>query len=189
MAVDAGPWAIADYLEYPEGSRFIQSFKTVAASSSFEHATIFRRRYRFEDLGRIFVEKMAERAGGALDGGAARVVVGRPVEYAGHRPDESLARLRYDAVFAGLGAQVHYVFETVGAASASRPGSARRHRSCANSEGHERILGVRMRAGRGKRCVPLGHAASARGDRFATDLDHRPSLLAKADPTGVRQGA
>jgi hypothetical chaperone protein len=62
--VEAGPWAIAEYLEYPEGSRFIQSFKTVAASPSFEHATIFERRYRFEDLGRIFVEKMAARSGG-----------------------------------------------------------------------------------------------------------------------------
>jgi hypothetical protein len=86
VAVEAGPWAIAEYLEYPEGSRFIQSFKTVAASSSFEHATIFGKRYRFEDLGRILVEKMSARSGGALDGGAARVVIGRPVEYAGHRP-------------------------------------------------------------------------------------------------------
>jgi hypothetical chaperone protein len=92
VSVEAGPWAIAEYLEFPEGSRFIQSFKTVAASANFEHATIFERRYRFEDLGRTLVRKMAQRSGGALDGKAARVVVGRPVAWAGHRPDESWAR-------------------------------------------------------------------------------------------------
>ena len=70
VAVEAGPWAIREYLEYPEGSRFIQSFKTVAASPSFEHATIFERRYSFEDLGRTFLRKMGERSGGALGGPA-----------------------------------------------------------------------------------------------------------------------
>src|SRR5690242_7469462 len=50
VAVEAGPWAIAEYLEFPQGSRFIQSFKSVAAMRSFEHATIFDRRYRFEEL-------------------------------------------------------------------------------------------------------------------------------------------
>src|SRR3954468_16285022 len=53
VAAEAGPWAIAEYLEFPEGSRFLQSFKSVAASASFEHATIFTKRYRFEDLGRL----------------------------------------------------------------------------------------------------------------------------------------
>ena len=51
VKVEAGPWAIAEYLEYPEGSRFLQSFKSVAASSAFEHASVFDKRMRFEDLG------------------------------------------------------------------------------------------------------------------------------------------
>ncbi|RZL58106.1 MAG: Hsp70 family protein, partial [Sphingomonas sp.] len=55
LAAEAGPWAIREYLDFPEGSRFIQSFKSVAASASFEHATIFERRMRFEDLGSLFV--------------------------------------------------------------------------------------------------------------------------------------
>src|SRR5688500_2775693 len=38
---EAGPWAIDEYLSYPQDSRFIQSFKTVAASAAFEHATVF----------------------------------------------------------------------------------------------------------------------------------------------------
>ena len=107
LGVAAGPWAIAEYLEFPEGSRFLQSFKSVAASASFEHAIVFERRLRFEELGRTFLALMAARAGGALDGGARRVVVGRPVEYAGSRPDEALARQRYDAMFAGFGAEIH----------------------------------------------------------------------------------
>mgnify|MGYP001940443412 CR=1 FL=1 len=32
MAHEAGPWAISEYLEFPEDSRFLQSFKSVAAS-------------------------------------------------------------------------------------------------------------------------------------------------------------
>lgn len=112
----AGPWAIAEYLDYPEGCRFIQSFKTVAASASFDQATVFERRLRFEELGQRFLMLMAARANGALAAGADRVIVGRPVAYAGARPDEALARQRYDAMFAGLGRETHYVYEPMGAA-------------------------------------------------------------------------
>jgi hypothetical chaperone protein len=170
IAVEAGPWAIAEYLEYPQGSRFLQSFKTVAASPSFEHATVFERRYRFEDLGRAFVEKMAQRSGGALGGGAARVVVGRPVEFAGHRPDESLARQRYDAVFARLGAEVHYVYEPMGAAFsfAARTSEPATVLVADFGGGTSDFSVVRIEApGAPKRCVPLGHAGvGIAGDRF-----------------------
>ncbi|HEY0013305.1 MAG TPA: Hsp70 family protein [Allosphingosinicella sp.] len=170
ISVDAGPWAVAEYLEYPEGSRFIQSFKTVAASTSFEHASVFERRYRFEDLGRVFVDKMAARSGGALDGGAARVVVGRPVEYAGHRPDERLARQRYDAVFARLGAQVHYVYEPVGAAFsfAARISEPATVLVADFGGGTSDFSVVRIESpGAAKRCMPLGHAGvGIAGDRF-----------------------
>src|SRR3569623_2977984 len=62
IASEGGPWAIAEYLEFPEGSRFLQSFKSVAASANFEHATIFERRHRFEGLGRLFLARLAARA-------------------------------------------------------------------------------------------------------------------------------
>ena len=177
VAVEAGPWAIAEYLEYPQGSRFIQSFKTVAASASFEHATIFKRRYRFEDLGQIFVDKMAKRAGGALDGRAARVVIGRPVKYAGHRPDEKLARQRYDAVFASLGAEVHYVSEPMGAAFSFASGITEPATVLVADfgGGTSDFSVVRIAApGAAKRCVPLGHAGvGIAGDRFDYRiLDH-----------------
>jgi hypothetical chaperone protein len=170
LATEAGPWAIAEYLEYPEGSRFIQSFKTVAASSSFEHATIFGRRFRFEELGGIFLEKMAARSGGALNGAAPWVVVGRPVRYAGHRPDEALARQRYDAVFARLGAEVHYVYEPLGAAfsfaaALSEPATVL---VADFGGGTSDFSVVRIAApGAAKRCLPLGHAGvGIAGDRF-----------------------
>src|SRR3569833_910311 len=46
IASEGGPWASAEYLEFPEGSRFLQSFKSAAASANFEHATFFERRHR-----------------------------------------------------------------------------------------------------------------------------------------------
>lgn len=177
VAVEAGPWAVAEYLEYPEGSRFIQSFKTVAASSHFVHASIFDRRYRFEDLGRLFVEKMLQRAGGSLERGRSRVIVGRPVVYAGHRPDESLARERYDAVFAALGTEIHYVYEPLGAAfsfaSEIREAATILVADFGGGTSDFSIVRIAHR-GAARRCVPLGHAGvGIAGDRFDQRLlDH-----------------
>ncbi|MCG7348562.1 Hsp70 family protein [Sphingomonas sp. ACRSK] len=176
VASEAGPWAIAEYLEYPEGSRFLQSFKSVAASSAFEQATVFDRRYRFEDLGRLFLDKLAARAGGAL-GGIGRVIVGRPVEYAGHRPDAALARTRYDAMFAALGAEIHYVYEPVGAAFsyAARIEDPATILVADFGGGTSDFSVVRIAApGAERRCEPLGHAGvGIAGDRFDYRiLDH-----------------
>ena len=169
IAVEAGPWAIAEYLEFPEGSRFIQSFKSVAANPSFEHATVFERRYKFEDLGRKFLEKMATRAGGVLDS-AMRIVVGRPVVYAGHAPDEALARQRYDVMFGTLGADVHYVYEPLGAAFsyASRISEPATILVADFGGGTSDFSVVRIEApGAAQRCMPLGHAGvGIAGDRF-----------------------
>jgi hypothetical chaperone protein len=116
VAVAAGPWAIAEYLGWPQGCRFIQSFKSVAASSAFERAAIFEQRYTFEALGRAFLGEAARHAGGDLAGRGSRIVVGRPVAYAGSSPDPALARHRYDLMFEGFGAETHYVYEPLAAA-------------------------------------------------------------------------
>ncbi|MEP9358785.1 Hsp70 family protein [Sphingomonas sp. KR3-1] len=170
LAAAAGPWAIAEYLEFPEGSRFLQSFKSVAASASFEHAIVFERRFRFEEIGRRFLTLMAEGAGGALDGNARRVVVGRPVEYAGSRPDEALARQRYDAMFAGFGAEIHYVYEPLGAAFsyASRIEEPATVLVADFGGGTSDFSLVRIEApGAAQRCTPLAHAGvGIAGDRF-----------------------
>ena len=52
IAHEAGPWAIGEYLQSPLDSRFIQSFKSVAASPLFERAHFNNRSP--EDLGRLF---------------------------------------------------------------------------------------------------------------------------------------
>ena len=177
LGVEAGPWAIAEYLDFPEGSRFLQSFKSVAALASFEHATVFERRYRFEELGRLFLTRMAVRSHGALDGEAARVVVGRPVDYAGHRPDPALARTRYDAMFGGLGAEVHYVYEPLGAAFsyAARLTEPATILVADFGGGTSDFSVVRIaEPDAAQRCVPLGHAGiGIAGDRFdARIVDH-----------------
>ncbi|KQS02418.1 molecular chaperone Hsp70 [Sphingomonas sp. Leaf357] len=170
LAVEAGPWAIAEYLDYPEASRFVQSFKSVAASPVFEHATIFERRFRFEEMGQLFLDKLAARSGGTLGGVPARIVVGRPVEYAGSRPDEALARTRYDAMFARFGADVHYVYEPVGAAFsfAARLTEPATVLVADFGGGTSDFSVVRVAApGAERRCVPLGHAGiGIAGDRF-----------------------
>jgi len=173
LASDAGPWAIAEYLEYPTDSRFLQSFKTVAASQSFEQATIFSKRYRFEDLGRLFLERMIGHAGGRLDDRPPCIIVGRPVEYAGSRPNEALARERYDAMFRGFGGEIHYVYEPLGAAYsyAARLEEPATVLVADFGGGTSDFSVVRIGArGETPRCVPLGHAGvGIAGDR----LDYR----------------
>lgn len=113
----AGPSAITRLVEAPEGCRFLQSFKTFAASPSFRNTIVHGRSYRFEDLLATFLRHMrADR----LDGPAElprRLVAGRPVAYAGAAPDPALAQARYDAAFASAGFdEVLYVHEPVAAA-------------------------------------------------------------------------
>jgi hypothetical chaperone protein len=173
LASEAGPWAIAEYLEYPEDSRFIQSFKSVAASRSFETASVFEKRFRFEELGRLFLDRLVGHAGGRLDDRPERIVVGRPVEYAGGRPDPALARERYDAMFRGFGAEIHYVYEPLGAAYsyAARLSEPATILVADFGGGTSDFSVVRIAAaGETPRCEPLGHAGiGIAGDR----LDYR----------------
>ena len=115
--VEGGPWAIEQFLEGLHAHRFIQSFKTFAASATFKETRIFRERYGFEDLLSAFLRTLARHGGSRLDWGARNVVIGRPVRFAGYNPDDDLAMQRYRAAFGRLGADhARYVFEPVGAA-------------------------------------------------------------------------
>src|ERR671913_2286911 len=102
--VEGGPFAIDRFLEGLHAHRFIQSFKTFAASATFQETRIFRERFRFEDLLAAFLRTLVRHAGGALDLGAERVVIGRPGRFAGPKPDEVLAMQRYRTAFERLGA-------------------------------------------------------------------------------------
>jgi len=166
---EAGPWAIAEYLEWPQDSRFIQSFKSVAASPAFEHATVFNKRYRFEDLGGMFLARLRARAKG-LETLPERIVIGRPVAYAGSRPDETLARYRYNAMFRDFGTELHYVYEPLGAAFsyAARIDEPATVLVADFGGGTSDFSIVRIaEPGAARRCVPLGSAGiGIAGDRF-----------------------
>ena len=115
--VAAGPWAIEAYMEDPAETRFIQSFKSFAASESFSETQILGRRYRFEDLLSAFLLKLRDYAGPAMAELPPRVIVGRPVTFAGAAPSEPLALSRYETAFARMGfEEIRYAYEPVGAA-------------------------------------------------------------------------
>ena len=77
---------------------------------------IFEQRYTFEALGKAFLGELTKHAGRELSDRSSRIVVGRPVAYAGGSPDPALARQRYDLMFDGFGAELHYVYEPLAAA-------------------------------------------------------------------------
>lgn len=115
--IEAGPWAVARYLEAPEETRFLQSIKTYAASPHFPGTTLFARRYSFEDLAELVVSRLRARAGGRLDALPRRLVVGQPVAWAGAAPDPALARARYAGAFGRFGFEdIIFVHEPVAAA-------------------------------------------------------------------------
>lgn len=116
-SAEGGPWAIDRLLEGRTALRFMQSFKTFAASQNFQSTTIFRQRFQFEDLLAAFLRTLARHAGADFDLSGARVTIGRPVRFAGADPDDALAMQRYRDAFARLGGRdARYVYEPVGAA-------------------------------------------------------------------------
>lgn len=112
--VDAGPWAIDKFVELAGDCRFIQSFKTFAASALFTDTQIYSRRLKFEDLLASFLRQVRTRSGTEFP---KRVVIGRPVTFAGASPNEVLARTRYETALRALGFdEIHHVYEPVAAA-------------------------------------------------------------------------
>ncbi len=115
--VEAGPWAIEEYMEDPLDTRFIQSFKSFAASPQFQSTEIFGRRYTFDDLLWAFLARLRVHAGDRLIELPETVIIGRPVQFVGATPDADLALERYEAAFRRLGFRdLHYVYEPVAAA-------------------------------------------------------------------------
>lgn len=112
--IDAGPWAIDKFVELAGDCRFIQSFKTFAASPLFTDTLIYNRRLKFEDLLSGFLRRVRAHAGVDFP---RCVVIGRPVSFAGASPNEALARTRYEAALRAVGfEEIHHVYEPVAAA-------------------------------------------------------------------------
>src|SRR4051812_23787612 len=114
---EAGPWAIERFIELSGDCRFIQSLKSFAASRLFEQTYIYGSAWRFEQLFSAFFKNLRSHAHPQLDHLPGDVLVGRPVEYAGNRPDASLAMERYRQALAPFGFQrIRQVYEPVAAA-------------------------------------------------------------------------
>ena len=113
--VEGGPWAIEQFLEGLSAHRFIQSFKTFAASAKLSGNPYFASATGSRICSRHFCAPLCAMA--VRVDFSVNVVVGRPVQFAGHKPNDELAMQRYRAAFSKLGAgQASYVYEPVGAA-------------------------------------------------------------------------
>ncbi len=117
LKVEAGQAAIRQFIDNPGEARFLQSIKTFAASPLFQGTLIFARRHQFEDLMEIFLRRLCAYAGDAWPSDVSRIVVGRPVQFAGASADADLALKRYNAALTRLGfPEIAYVYEPVAAA-------------------------------------------------------------------------
>jgi hypothetical chaperone protein len=117
LDIEAGSAAIRQFIDNPGDCRLLQSIKTFAASALFQGTLVFAKRYEFEDLMEAFLRRLARYAGAEWAGDYQRIVVGRPVKFAGGNPDEGLALDRYNRALARFGfPEVHFVYEPVAAA-------------------------------------------------------------------------
>ena len=117
LNIAAGPWAVGEFSKFPEDSRYLQSFKTFAASESFQHTMIYGEQFRFEDLLQNFYDTMISHTGAQHHPAKSRLVIGRPVRFAGHSPNEAIAVKRYGKAFGDHGySEIVTVLEPVAAA-------------------------------------------------------------------------
>ncbi|MFC3675794.1 Hsp70 family protein [Ferrovibrio xuzhouensis] len=170
--VSAGARAIEQFLTSPYDHRFIQSFKSFAASPLFTATQIFGKRFTYEDILSGFLGLLHREAGAALAGIAALpVIAGRPVRFVGAAPDPALALRRMNASYARAGfPDVRYAYEPVGAAFFF----ARRLQQAATilvadfGGGTSDFSLMRFERGtKGMTATPLGHAGvGVAGDAF-----------------------
>jgi hypothetical chaperone protein len=117
--VAAGPRAIAWALDPVGNQRFVQSIKTHLGSHAFRETRIHGVRYGLADLIAVFLRQLMTegKIPGELMPEQVAVTAGRPVVFAGDRPDEALAVERLGAAFAAAGlGHARFDFEPLGAA-------------------------------------------------------------------------
>lgn len=110
----SGPDALDMALGMTSEHRFLQSLKTHLSSRAFQETRLFGKLFRLEDLIGVFLGDLTE---GLADAATLPLISGRPVVFAGERPDEELALRRLGASYAGAGMnQVDFAYEPLGAA-------------------------------------------------------------------------
>ncbi|WP_420100896.1 Hsp70 family protein [Bosea sp. (in: a-proteobacteria)] len=110
----SGPDALDMALGMTSEHRFLQSLKTHLSSRAFQETRLFGKLFRLEDLIAVFLTDLAA---GLDQAGTLPLISGRPVVFAGERPDEALAvdRLRASYGKAQM-PQVDFAYEPLGAA-------------------------------------------------------------------------
>jgi hypothetical chaperone protein len=117
-SIAVGRDALAEFSNFPEDTRLIQSLKSYAANPMFRQAMILNKPYTFATLMREFLEQLFSLSDVNLKD-VEKISVGRPVKFAGYNPDENLALARYREAFTAIGIpQVDFVYEPVAAALA-----------------------------------------------------------------------
>ncbi len=120
IAHAAGPQAIARAIAEDGEQRFIQSIKTHLASRLFTETRLYGERFTIERLIATFLGSLFDQDALRNSKSAVRslpVMAGRPVVFAGERPDEELAVQRLKSAYALAGMdQIELVFEPLGAA-------------------------------------------------------------------------
>jgi hypothetical chaperone protein len=117
-SIAVGRDALAEFSEFPEDTRLLQSLKSYAANPLFRQAMILNSPYTFSLLMQTFLEQLFRLSDIELSK-VGKIIVGRPVKFAGYAPDENLALSRYTQVFNALGIrQIEFVYEPVAAALA-----------------------------------------------------------------------
>lgn len=112
-----GPAAL-ERARQPDGHhRFVQSIKTYVATASFSETRLYGQRLSIEGLVALFLDHLFEGGQAAWAAAAVPVVAGRPVVFAGLRPDDGLAVRRLADAYAQAGLPVvDFAFEPLGAA-------------------------------------------------------------------------
>jgi hypothetical chaperone protein len=110
----SGPDALDMALGMTTEHRFLQSLKTHLSSRAFQETRLFGKLFKLEDLIGVFLSDLSIGLDGLAD---TPLVSGRPVVFAGERPDEELALGRLKASYARAGMpQVDFAYEPLGAA-------------------------------------------------------------------------
>ncbi|MBN1297743.1 Hsp70 family protein [bacterium] len=118
-AIYVGDAAFDEYLASEKWGRFIQSIKSVLPSRLFTSTRIGTTEYEAEDLIALILEFLKKKADGVTGRNVKKVVLGRPVTFAGDGNNEQLAeqRLRTAAEYAGFD-EIAFQFEPIAAAMA-----------------------------------------------------------------------
>lgn len=113
----AGPGAVQEYLSDPLHSRIMMSMKSYLSSRLFRETRIFGFRHTLETIIGQFLDHLFQDSFPFTAGFDGPIIAGRPVQFAGDRPDETLAidRLRQAYGAAGVKA-VEFAYEPEGAA-------------------------------------------------------------------------